>query len=302
MGDVSDDDVDVVGAGRQEDEEPTLADALGIVAQQKQAIEALQNRLAELEKRDATTMDIGDLNDIAGERTRGTIGKYVEWHAKKRRDLDKVRFGVMTSGPEKGALDVRAALLTEGHAVAQVYPQGLTRYLAAAIKDSDDEGEARRGAHVCLGACIHVRVRTLTHGCVRMNAARPMQGEGMSAEDGASSDEDGDGPSMRTLEAMAEVQDAMGGGESDDDAVIGGFDAEEGERTAGGPVRGGRARRTHYRRSTPGQQIHRVNFVTEQIMAAHQEARGAKRHVGPYSQVAAGMIHLACTMRIVHGH
>ena len=32
MGDVSDDDVDVVGAGRQEEEEPTLAEALGIVA------------------------------------------------------------------------------------------------------------------------------------------------------------------------------------------------------------------------------------------------------------------------------
>ena len=65
--------------------------------------------------------------------------KCVEWHAKKRRDLGKLRFRVimMTSGPEKGALDVRAALLTEGYAVAQVYcPQALMRYLAGAIKDS----------------------------------------------------------------------------------------------------------------------------------------------------------------------
>ena len=53
-------------------------------------------------------------------------------------------------------------------------------------------------------------------------------------------------------------------------------------------------RHMHYTCSTPGQQIHWVNFVTEQIMVAHQEACGAKQHAGPYSQVAAGMIHLAC--------
>ena len=77
MGDVSDDDVEVVGAGRQEDEEPTLAEALGIMAQQKQAIEALQKCLAKLEKRDATTMDIGDLNDITGEHTRFVLFCFV---------------------------------------------------------------------------------------------------------------------------------------------------------------------------------------------------------------------------------
>ena len=126
-----------------------------------------------------------------------------------------------------------------------------------------------------------------------MDDAWCIQGEmqsDISTEDGS---EDVEGPSMRTLEAMAEVRGAMGGEESDDDAVIGGFEAEEGERTAGGPARG-RARRVHYKRSTPERRSHRVNFVTEQIMAAHQEARAAKRYVGPYSRASAGLLHQAC--------
>ena len=59
----------------------------------------------------------------------------------------------MTSGREKGALDVRAALLTEGYAVAQLYPQGLTRYLAAVIKDSDDEDGCEDGGKGSKAPC-----------------------------------------------------------------------------------------------------------------------------------------------------
>ena len=105
-----------------------LAESREAVSQQKEAMEAMAARIAELEERDATTMDIKKLNDIAGERTRKTVGECVATHTRQRRDLDKLRFEVVQSGPEKGSLNVRSPLITDGHAVAQEYPQGHISY------------------------------------------------------------------------------------------------------------------------------------------------------------------------------
>jgi hypothetical protein len=139
-----------------------LAESREAVSQQKEAMEAMAARIAELEERDATTMDIKKLNDIAGERTRKTVGECVATHTRQRRDLDKLRFEVVQSGPEKGSLNVRSPLITDGHAVAQVYPRGLVHYLAAVIKDSDDENGVCRGDS-CACAGVHARAHTRRH-------------------------------------------------------------------------------------------------------------------------------------------
>ena len=141
-----------------------LAESREAVSQQKEAMEAMAARIAELEERDATTMDIKKLNDIAGERTRKTVGECVATHTRQRRDLDKLRFEVVQSGPEKGSLNVRSPLITDGHAVAQVYPRGLVHYLAAVIKDSDDEDGVCRGDS-CACAGVHARAHTRMHAC-----------------------------------------------------------------------------------------------------------------------------------------
>ena len=107
---------------------------LATIVRQKALLERAHAVITELLAYDARTMDLNKLSMLTGERTRESLAKAATYHARRYSLHDKLRFGVVTTGPATGALRLGNPLVGQPHVTKEMHSQATTHYLTSLLK------------------------------------------------------------------------------------------------------------------------------------------------------------------------